>query len=154
MRHLHGSLQDITGMLVNESAEAAPYLLGGKSFKISINGEGGTYAFDKYPELDGKWVALVDATDDLHLERVPVAQPKKNVLVEILRQKCVLKAQYNVGDDQLEVILGQDSFKALRREAESMALIPDRSVVEDKVEGMRIIRLTNPADLVLVAIRP
>ncbi len=45
-----------------------PYLLNGARFKISINGEGGTYCFDGYPQLDGQWVALVDATDNRHLD--------------------------------------------------------------------------------------
>ncbi len=149
------SVQDITGVLVHETAAATPYLLGGEAFHISINGEGGYYGFEDHPELDGKWVALVDATDDLHMDRIPVMAPgPQGVLAQILRQKCVLKAQYNVEDDQLEVMLGQDSLNALKEEVQPMAHIPGRSVVEDKVEGMRIIRLSNPADLILVAIRP
>lgn len=47
---------------------ALPYLCDGKRFKISINGEGGTYCFDGHPELDGKWVVLVDATDNQHMQ--------------------------------------------------------------------------------------
>lgn len=43
------------------------YLCNGARFKVSINCEGGTYCFDGYPELDGKWVALVDATDNKHM---------------------------------------------------------------------------------------
>lgn len=56
-----------------QSATAAPavpgpYLLGGRRFKISINGEGGFYGFEGFPELNGQWVALVDATDNQHMQ--------------------------------------------------------------------------------------
>lgn len=54
-------------------------------------------------------------------------------------------------DDQVKMA---DYYQSLKEQARDMTCIRDRSVVEDKVEGMRIIRLTNPADLVLVAIRP
>ena len=57
------------------AAPALPYLCNGTRFKISINGEGGTYCFDGYPELDGKWVALVDAADNRHMQSPAVAVP-------------------------------------------------------------------------------
>ena len=98
--------------------------------------------------------SVVDATDDPHLERVQVAQPKKNVLGEILRQKAVLKPLYNVDEDRMDVLLGPGSYQSLKEQAGDLTYIRDQSVVEDRVEGMRIRQLSHPTDLILVAIRP
>lgn len=55
----------------------APYLLEGRRLKISINGEGGFYGFEGFPELNGQWVALVDATDNRHMQSPPAAEPDR-----------------------------------------------------------------------------
>lgn len=54
--------------------DAREYLCEGTRFKMSFNSVGNVSCLANFRhELDGKWVALVDATDGKHLLRRPVA---------------------------------------------------------------------------------
>ena len=54
-------------------AASTPYMLDGTRFKLTFNNRGGTNSFAGYhAELHGRWVALVDATDNKHMR---AAQP-------------------------------------------------------------------------------
>ncbi len=61
---------------------SAPYLLNGARFKLSFYDHGETFVFAGYEkELSGKWVALVDATDNQHMR---AAQPPVSALPDAI----------------------------------------------------------------------
>jgi hypothetical protein len=52
------------------------YLLNGTRFKLNFDGEGTVFCFRNYfKELQGRWVALVAAENDMHLQDTPPAAP-------------------------------------------------------------------------------
>lgn len=93
LRHLHDKLksgeydgtdvmaawiavEDLACLLERAGNEPpAGYLLNGTRFKMSFDAHGETFAFAGYEkELYGKWVALVDATDNQHMR---ATQPRR-----------------------------------------------------------------------------
>lgn len=62
-----------------QSAQPVDYLCDGARFKLSFDEKGKTHMLSGFKaELQGQWVALVDATDNRHMKAVaPVAAPKR-----------------------------------------------------------------------------
>ena len=67
----------------------SPYLFGGLRFKMNFDKSGNATNFHGVESaLQGAWVALVDATDNRHLQSAqPVAQPLSDSEIEKLREK-------------------------------------------------------------------
>lgn len=69
---IHATIDEVRALLarLNTEKEAGvPYLCNGTRFKLSFFAHGGTRCFDSYrDELQGKWVALVEADNDKHMK--------------------------------------------------------------------------------------
>lgn len=70
-----------------------PYLLGGTRFKLLVNPGGGYHGFNNYPELNGRWVALVAAEDNRHMlpENCRVRQQSEGI--HFSRMSCAVCGQ-------------------------------------------------------------
>lgn len=85
--------------------EPSKFLLNGMRFKMAFDGEGTVICFRNFGrELHGKWVALVAAENDCHLQPAPKAEPVNQKPLTDAQITVLVESYYANDDSPVELI--------------------------------------------------